>query len=513
MGDKAPAVFEDFPVMMSPYVDDFANLSLEIRYLKNVSENDSSIFTITDMNSGQTVYSEELDGGVLYTDNLDMDKYYRVTITEQFNGEETKEYTKYMSTSYEQADMPDYVFEPASDDTSNISIIDTEKYTLATTIDENGATVFDADIAEFTNIPANEWQAYIETLEADKLYKVETGNGAGTKTGFISTYDWGKDLGIYMPGYSLYSEDISQAPMPMANFDPSSISESMVTMSQETYAYGDTLFTASSSVNYKVIRYILTDEDDARNFEVWINASMPFYLQTWYKRASDSKVTRIYGNSYCRSGNKNYETVFLFDNEYLEEGDTVYFIIYNPSYKGIEGSICLQNMQAYTDDETGSAYEQYSNDNSISIAPYSPGYNETTIQNQYGLTRYMQYLTDVDTFFLDNTSGNEDSYSIVFNNTGQLSSDGEQDGTAVEVSLYYVDFDDDSHFVLKKKASTRINARDDTKDESWNATGKGSISFAPLNDNTKYFIEVTAISLGEYDRSEYSFYAMLYPNS
>lgn len=456
------------------------------------------------MYTNQTVYSGDISNGIVYTDNLNMNNYYRITITEQFDGGESKDYVRYITTEYEMADMPEYVLNPSSGDTEYISIVDTDKYQLATQIDEDGRKIFDADIAAFTNVPANEWQEYCNSLENDKIYKVETGNGKDTKIGFISTYDWGENLGIYIPDYTLYSEDISNIPMTLADFNPSSISESIVTMSQEVYTYGDTLFSAGTN-NYKVLRYIITSEDEKDDeFEIYINASMGFNLQMWYKKESSSTVTRIYSDSSSRNGNKHFETVYTFNNYKLQENDTVYFVIYNPTYKGINGSICMQNL-SYADDVTGSAYEQYSNNNSINYATYTPGYDEDEIKQDYGYTYYMNNLMDVDSFYINNTSGNENSYSIVFDNIGQIDS-GKQSGTAIDVTLYYVDFDDDSHFVLKKQASTRIYA----KDESKGRTGIGNINFAPKNNLTKYFFEVEAVSLGNYTHSEYNFYTMFY---
>lgn len=510
LGDTAPAVYEDFPMIMAPYVDDFANLSLELRYLKNVDEGDSSILTITDMATGQTVYSEDLGGSVFYTDELAMDKYFKITITEQFEGEESTTYTRYISTSNEAAEMPDYVLNPTAEDTETIYIIDTEKYDLATTINEDGSISFDADIAALTDVPANEWDAYLDTLEPDKLYKVETDGSGSTQTGFISTYEGGEDLGIFMPGYTIYNTDVSSLPMQMSNFSTSSISENIVTRSQEIYGTGDQLFSAGTN-NYVVLQYVLTDDDWATDiFDVWINASLPLYVQTWYKRPSDSKVNRIYSDSYYRSGNRHVETEFYFNGEELETGDIVYFVIYNPTYKGIEGSICIQNKYFDdVDDESGSSYEQYSNNNSISYATYSPGYNTNAIWNQYGITRHMDFYWDVDAFYLNNTSDNGDSYDIVFNNTGVLNEDDEQDGTSLRINLYYVDFDYDSHFILKKQSSLMLKA----VDEDRGYTGVGSISFAPKNEDTKYFISAEATAAEFSYDSAYSFYVMLYPNS
>ena len=196
--------------------------------------------------------------------------------------------------------------------------------------------------------------------------------------------------------------------------------------------------------------------------------------------------------------------------EDLMVGDIVYFIIYNPDYTGIEGSICIQN-QIFddVDDEPGSAYEQYINNNSINYATYTPGYNTESIWNQYGITRHMGYYIDIDTFYLNNTSNSNDTFDLSFNNTGYLSDDGEQIGTTLRLTLYYVDFDDDSHFILRKQSSMVLKA----VNESLGYTGLATMTFVPRNEYTKYFIAAVATSAAEFPDSVYSFYAMLYPNS
>lgn len=51
LGDTAPVVYKKFPASMNPYVDDLSNLSLEIRYMKNINENDNCTISIKDVYS------------------------------------------------------------------------------------------------------------------------------------------------------------------------------------------------------------------------------------------------------------------------------------------------------------------------------------------------------------------------------------------------------------------------------------------------------------------------------
>lgn len=406
--------------------------------------------------------------------------------------------------------MPDYVTDPSSDDTTDISIIDTEKIRLATTVDENGTELFNADIASYTNVPANEWNSFKESLEENKLYKIDVGGGASANTGFISTYPWGSDLGIFVPGCTLFSEDISSSPMPLSDFDPMSISENMVQGAELISSYGNTLFTENYQ-HYKVMRYVLRDRDNAGDdeygndeFDIHVNASRTFYMQIWYKKASETTVTRSSAVHYSRLGNLNIQAVFQdTEKNELEPGDTVYFVIYNPDYTGIEGSICVEN-EYFPDDVPGSAYAQYISGNSITCPDYSPDYDdEDSVQSQYVITGYMNNWFDADTYYIDNTADNYNSYSILFNNIGQIIN-GEQDGTTISVTLYYVDFDDDSHFILKRHSSKAFY----TDDDRAGRPSSGVMSFAPKNEMTKYFIEISASSVGEYDNSEYNFLPM-----
>ena len=121
----------------------------------------------------------------------------------------------------------------------------------------------------------------------------------------------------------------------------------------------------------------------------------------------------------------------------------------------------------------------------------------------------MNFYTDTDVFYLENTSDNGDSYDIVFNNPGYISNNGVQNGTSLNITLYYVEFDYDCHLTLRKHSSLRLHAVNEDK----GYTGVGSISFAPKNEDTKYFIAARATSASFSYNSIYSFYTMLYPNS
>lgn len=72
-----------------------------------------------------------------------------------------------------------------------------------------------------------------------------------------------------------------------------------------------------------------------------------------------------------------------------------------------------------------------------------------------------------------------------------------------------MDFDDDSHFILRKQSSMVLKA----VNESLGYTGLATMTFVPRNEYTKYFIAAVATSAAEFPDSVYSFYAMLYPNS
>lgn len=523
LGDRAPVVYEDFPVIMNPSVDDFANLAIEFRYLKDTTTEETATVTFTDMYTGEVKESLDLTNGTAYTENLPMNGYYRVTVAEQFSGETAKEYTRYISTAYETAEMPKYVTNPTVDDTDYISIVDTAKIALATTTDENGRMVFDADVAAYTNVPANEWIEYCETLEEDKLYLVSAGFGVKEKRGFISTYDWGEDLGIFNPGYTLYDEDISQKPM-TASFDPSTISEGIVTLSEEIYYYGDMLFNAGNK-NYKVFRYIVNgteeqDESQGDSYELFINATMGFYLEIWYKRAGDTAVTResIIGASANNTGNKNINFV-LYPNEgaALDTGDTAYFVIYSTTDTGIRGSICLQN-NSYPDDVTGSAYEQYSTGNSVNYATCVGDYDDDLIEAQYGRTFTATNVWDTDTFYINNTTGQtsqDPQYSIGFYVDGiRVIEDGreKQNGSDIYVTVYYVDFAMGDEFKLVKQSSKTIKAYEiDEYDESNSSTGYGYIILRSLSSTKKYFYEVIGVSNG-YSNSPYKNWVMLQMN-
>ena len=521
LGDRAPVVYKDFPVIMNPSVDDFANLAIEFQYLKDTTAEETATVTFTDMYTGEISESLDLTNGTAYTENLPMDGYYRVTVTEQFSGETAKEYARYISTAYETAEMPEYVTNPTADDTDYISIVDTAKIALATTTDENGRMVFDADVAAYTNVPANEWIEYCKTLEEDKLYLVSAGFGVKEKRGFISTYDWGEDLGIFNPGYTLYDEDISQKPMTTA-FDPNTIGENYLLYSQEYYYYGDALFNAGTN-NYAVLNYTMHDvpseeeNDDVDAYDIYVNATMGFYIEVWYKRADESTITRVPLVSYAsNTGNKHIGCIFDPNSgRALMDGDVLYFVIYSTTNKGIKGSFCL-TKRLFPDDVTGSAYEQYTSGNSVDYATYYDNYDEDLIWTTYGRTYTATNIWDMDTFYIDNTHGPvgniDNGYSIVFYVDGKRVIENgveKQKGSDIRVTLYYVDFSLDAEFILVKKSSVNIRAYNEVKGRD----GEGCINFDTLNSSTKYFFEVIGTSGNDYTDSSYTHWTMFYPQT
>ncbi len=501
LGDEIPAVYEDFPAQMNPSVDDYANLSIKVRYMKTLTDSDSAVFTLTDLDTGEDVYSEKLGSSCINTGKLPMDKYYLVKITEQFDGQEPVEYSKYIQTQYAPADMPDYVLNPSPDGDETISIMDTAKLDEGTTVDEDGVTHIDTDIASCTNVPESEWQEYKKTLESNKLYNVTVGYGRDSKIGFISTYDWGEELGIFTPEYNVSSSDPRIMPI-ASTFDPSNISEGAITGCNE-YEMGHEFY--STTNNYTCWRYTINkdglsiDGNKDLLLEININNADGIYLQIWHKRVGDSKVNRVKDAIRAGTGNCCVKTALVNGGEDLTTGDTLYFMIYGTTTASrLKGSICIEWISWLGDDVVSSAYTQYKNNNSIPVAAYTDSKTIKELKESVARSYIMNDYYDVDTFYLDNNKTSGD-YDLYYTNTGLINlkeSDIQNPPYCQDcITVYYVDFSSDSHFILNRVGTYYAS----------NTKGETVVHVTSKNANTKYFFEVYQNDYDRYEKAGYTF--------
>ena len=82
LGDTAPAIYENFPMKMTGYTNDFSELSLDIVYMKKLEDMDKVSLTITDLNDGNIVYNSLLTEESFYSPVLDEKGQYDVELTE-----------------------------------------------------------------------------------------------------------------------------------------------------------------------------------------------------------------------------------------------------------------------------------------------------------------------------------------------------------------------------------------------------------------------------------------------
>lgn len=89
LGDTAPAIYENFPMKMTGYTNDFSELSLDIVYMKKLEDMDKVSLTITDLNDGNIVYNSLLTEESFYSPVLDEKGQYDVELTEVIDGQTT----------------------------------------------------------------------------------------------------------------------------------------------------------------------------------------------------------------------------------------------------------------------------------------------------------------------------------------------------------------------------------------------------------------------------------------
>lgn len=388
----APFIYDDFPMLIEDFVNDYSDLRLDLTYLKNLDDADSVSFAMTDLSNDAVVYTNSIDKNSFSISDIEMNKTYKLTISETFDGV-TKEYYKVVMTSVEEAKMPDYVKNPTATDETIILVGDVDNLRASIFINEDGEAEINTDMPRYTQVEACDLTEYIANLPSDKLYRVYTRDSANNRYfGFISTK--GDIDGIFMPSITIHTWENFNSPAPYASisaFSPEDIRDGVTT---PMTAYRDYEFGfASEDRDYEIFKFTIPAEHATNNwYNIRAYANDYFTMELWTKHNSVLKYRDSY-NSKNNFVGQDMEMTFGNSSqgyESLEEGDEVYFVIHfdYPLTYG-EGFISIQCADD-VDDVTGSAYEAY---------------------QQWEKGNYTQYRSwtpffitndrDVDVFFLD----------------------------------------------------------------------------------------------------------------
>lgn len=392
LGGMVPSTYEDFPISLSSYVDEYSNMCLTISYKKNLSDNDFANVTIKDIDSNSVVYQNNLNTGTVHTGNLAMDKNYMITVSETFDNE-TAEYKRIISTANTSAEMPEYITDGEYDEeTPNICIADTADLALSEIETEDGGVRIDPSVTRYVSVSAEELSAYIDNLENDKIYRLFTVDNGKKYYGFISTYTWGKDLGIYIPDYTLNTLESFNAPAVYASAPLATVVKNNAV---EMTKFGNYCFSATSSKPYAVYSYEVPYEfqydSDGDCYNLTIQASAGMYMDVWCKKAGLSTLKKVTTYTFNK-GTANLQTILMDENNnpLVTEGDVIYYSIYPISGTSLKGTVFWE-YSYYGDDVTGSAYKQYKAGNSLITEP----------KTEYSYKLRDSY--DVDCFYINNS--------------------------------------------------------------------------------------------------------------
>lgn len=214
-GDEV--LYDSLPISVDKEVDDKMSMTLYLRYLKNISDNDEVYITVTDRETSEVVCEQELTDEAKYViiKKAEDKREYLVLLSEYIDGE-AAEYAAVLTTEIETLDFPldvtigEYQFNNNNGETVN--------YVLMKDVEDDGTCEHPEDEEcteecnpEIIEIALDELGSFYSELEVDKYYEIQANVlGPGNDDnycGFISTFPSEDAYGIFTRGYSLYAVD------------------------------------------------------------------------------------------------------------------------------------------------------------------------------------------------------------------------------------------------------------------------------------------------------------------
>ena len=362
----APMMYADFPMSIDTFVNDFAEVSADLIYMKNLDAFDKVHVTIADIDNGETIYDEDMTTSAFYSPNLQSDKRYTITLTETI-GAETSEYQKLISVEKAAAEMPEYVASGESDEV--ISVAKVSDLRANQTVTESGEIVIDARVNPSTAISADELQEYIADMGNEEIYRVTAHYDNEYYFGFVNGNDADN---IYTYNIIVSDIDILNAPSMLST--PSSITFSNVKSTAAEIAFEDTgIYINDSTSSPKFRSYVLYLYDELE----YLDTSHSEHLKLQMKLRGDVSVgtymwVEVDGVAHSVSITPNSTSTtrtFTIDLENSSFGIksssevNVYAAVYFPYATKGYGMITPTLLTGFDDDVTGSMFEAY-NDSS-----------------------------------------------------------------------------------------------------------------------------------------------------
>ena len=398
LGDTAPAIYENFPMNMTGYSNDVAELYLDFEYMKNLKDMDSVHLEITKLSDDSLIYNEDLQQESFYSPQIFAGESYKVTLTETVDGN-SKSYSKGVIANESEIDMPEYVTNPDTDDESIIMVGDIEDLKSGKISTGNSISV-DTNVAQYAHIKANEFKEYYSNLPSNKVYRIYTISNGDVYSGYMSTEDDIKfyDLTIDSCDWdSFYSPTLLSIP----SYTTTDIKNNAVDARYTEYCYK--LSETSNNSKCKIFKVAMPDsflnEKNPPVFRVVVKGQSKVTAKIWYSADNGSLNSVV-----SRTSNNNTNTISYPLESLYNAKKSIYFYVMVYLTDEVSGyvSVSFEDVSGYGDDVTGSAYEAYNGASSYTSMPNT----EFTMTDSW----------DVDTFYIDYPGTKNCTYKIELRN-------------------------------------------------------------------------------------------------
>lgn len=398
LGDTAPAIYENFPMNMTGYSNDVAELYLDFEYMKNLKDMDSVHLGITKLSDDSLIYNEDLQQESFYSPQIFAGESYKVTLTETVDGN-SKSYSKGVTANESEIDMPEYVTNPDTDDESIIMVGDIEDLKSGKISTGNSISV-DTNVAQYAHIKANEFKEYYSNLPSNKVYRIYTISNGDVYSGYMSTEDDIKfyDLTIDSCDWdSFYSPTLLSIP----SYTTTDIKNNAVDARYTEYCYK--LSETSNNSKCKIFKVAMPDsflnEKNPPVFRVVVKGQSKVTAKIWYS-ADNGTLNSVVS----RTSNNNTNTISYPLESLYNAKKSIYFYVMVYLTDEVSGyvSVSFEDVSGYGDDVTGSAYEAYNGASSYTSMPNT----EFTMTDSW----------DVDTFYIDYPGTKNCTYKIELRN-------------------------------------------------------------------------------------------------
>ena len=398
LGDTAPAIYENFPMNMTGYSNDVAELYLDFEYMKNLKDMDSVHLEITKLSDDSLIYNEDLQQESFYSPQIFAGESYKVTLSETVDGN-SKSYSKGVIANESEIDMPEYVTNPDTDDESIIMVGDIEDLKSGKISTGNSISV-DTNVAQYAHIKANEFKEYYSNLPSNKVYRIYTISNGDVYSGYMSTEDDIKfyDLTIDSCDWdSFYSPTLLSIP----SYTTTDIKNNAVDARYTEYCYK--LSETSNNSKCKIFKVAMPDsflnEKNPPVFRVVVKGQSKVTAKIWYS-ADNGTLNSVVS----RTSNNNTNTISYPLESLYNAKKSIYFYVMVYLTDEVSGyvSVSFEDVSGYGDDVTGSAYEAYNGASSYTSMPNT----EFTMTDSW----------DVDTFYIDYPGTKNCTYKIELRN-------------------------------------------------------------------------------------------------